>query len=106
MACDYELTDKAAADLDETVRYISLTLGDKKAAADFLDKFEKVTEEACMFPESGELLNNEFLPKGEFRKKYIGEYVCVYLYDKEKRKIYVIRIIYGRRDMTKQLKKL
>ena len=106
MGYSYELTYRAEKDLKEIISYIAHTLGDKTAAARFLDRFEKAVLEACDFPESGETVTNEFLPKGDFRKKLVGEYVCIYTPDDEKKIIYILGIIYGRRDMNEQLKRL
>jgi len=57
----YRLAQKANADLDDIVRYITIELSNQTAAANFLDKLQAVIEEACLFPESGFPVVNRFL---------------------------------------------
>ena len=71
----YLLTQKAEADLDGIVSYLSLELANAKAASDFVGKLQGVIEETLLFPLSGSLVNNEFLPDTAVRKKVIGNYV-------------------------------
>lgn len=68
MGYSYELTHKAAKDLD----YFISDLGSMSAAAHFIEGFEKAAQEACAFPKSGEVVENEFLPSGEYIKKARG----------------------------------
>ena len=79
MGYSYELTYKAAKDLDDILDHFINDLGSMSAAAHFLDDFERAAQEACDFPKSGETVDNEFLPQGEYRKKARGRvYICVY----------------------------
>ena len=71
----YLLTQKAEADLDGIVSYLSLELANAKAASDFMDKLQDVIEETLLFPLSGSLVNNEFLPDTEVRINVIGNYL-------------------------------
>ena len=96
----YLLTQKAEADLDGIVSYLSLELANAKAASDFVGKLQDVIEETLLFPLSGSLVNNEF------RKKVIGNYVMYYLPDLEQHIIYILRLIYGRRSVEEILRQL
>lgn len=102
----YQLTQKADADLDDIVGYIAVELANRQAASDFVDKLQGVIEEIRSFPESGSLVINEFLPNTEVRKKLIGNYIMYYLPDFDKKMIFVLRIIYGRRNMDEILRQL
>lgn len=104
--CRYKLTKKAEADLDDIVSYIAVELANPKAASDFLDKLENVIEEARAFPESGSAVTNDFLPVTNIRKKYVGNYVMFYMPDFSAKTIYILRIIYGKRNMDEILRKL
>ena len=102
----YLLTQKAEADLDGIVSYLSLELSNPKAASDFMDTLQAVIEETLLFPLSGSLVNNEFLPDTAVRKKVIGNYVMYYLPDTEQHIIYILRLIYGRRSVEEILRQL
>lgn len=102
----YRLTEKADADLDDIVRYIAVELANPKAASDFVDKLQSAIEEARSFPESGSLVVNEYLPDTEVRKKLVGNYILYYLPDSAEKMIFVLRIVYGRRNMDEILRQI
>lgn len=99
----YRLTAKAEADLDEIVSYISVQLENPQAAAGFLNKLQDAIQETCSFPESGSLVINEFLPYKDIRKILVGNYIMYYFPDVNAEMIYVLRVIYGRRNLDKIL---
>lgn len=102
----YRLTEKADADLDDIVRYIAVDLANPKAASDFVDKLQSAIEETRSFPESGSLVVNEYLPDTEVRKKLVGNYILYYLPDFAEKMIFVLRIVYGRRNMDEILRQI
>lgn len=102
----YQLTQKADADLDDIVEYIAVELANPKAASDFVDKLQGAIEEARSFPESGSLVVNGFVPNTEVRKKLVDNYVMYYLPDFDEKMIFVLRIIYGRRNTEEILRQL
>lgn len=103
---EYQLTQKADADLDDIVGYIAVELANPKEASDFVDKLQGAIEEARSFPESGSLVVNEFVPNTEIRKKLVGNYIMYYLLDLDDKMIFVLRIIYGKRNMDEILRRL
>ena len=102
----YQLTQKADADLDDIVGYIAVELANPKAVSDFLDKLQESIEEARAFQESGSLVINEFVPNTKIRKKLTGNYIMYYLPDSAEKMIFVLRIVYGRRNMDEILRQL
>lgn len=100
----YQLTQKADADLDDIVGYIAVELANPKAASDFVDKLQEAIVEARSFPESGSLVVNEFVPNTD--RKLVGNYIMYYLPDSDEKMIFVLRIIYGRRNMDEILRQL
>jgi len=102
----YQLTQKANTDLDDIVGYIAVELSNPKAASDFVDKLQEAIEETRSFPESGSLVVNEFVPNMEVRKKLVGNYIMYYHPDPAKKIIFVLRIVYGRRNMEEILRQL
>ena len=102
----YRLTKRAESDLDGIVSYIAVFLANPQAASDFVDKLQVNIEEARAFLESGSLVHNEFLQLESVRKKLVGNYIMYYLPDMGEEIIYVLRIVYRKRNMDEILKKL
>ncbi len=90
----YHLTQKAVADLDDIVGYIAVELSNPTAASDFLDKLQETIEESRSFPNT------------EVRKKLIGNYIMYYLPNFTQKVIFVLRIVYSRRNMDEILRQL
>ncbi len=102
----YRLSQKAADDLDGIVSYIASELSNPQTAADFLSRLEKVIDEIRSFPESGAPVNNEFLSNTKLRKKTVGSYLLYYLSVPETETAYIVRIVYGKRNMEEILRQL
>lgn len=102
----YHLTHKADAYLDDIVGYIAVELANPTAASDFMDKLQDAIEEARSFPESGSLVINEFVPNAEVRKKQVDNYIMYYLPDSDEKMIFILRIVYGRRNMDEILRQI
>lgn len=106
MAYDFMLVRKAEEDLEEIVSHLAQQLCNPQAAASFLAQLRTSIEEACAFPESGSPVDNEFLPVQTIRKKLVRSYVLYYLPDPDANKIYVLRIVYGRRNLEEVLREI
>ena len=102
----YFLTRRAEGDLDEILYYLPVLLSAPKAAADFLEKLQGAIREACAFPESGAPVDNAFLPNGTVRKKLVGSDMLYYFSDREDERIYILRILYGRRNLDELLREM
>ena len=100
------LTKRAESDLDGIVSYITVDLANPQAASDFVDKLQDTIEEARAFPKSGSLVDNEFLQIENMRKKLVGNCIKYYLLDVGENIIYILRIVYGKRNLDEILKKL
>lgn len=96
----YRLTKRAESDLDGIVSYIAVELANPQAASDFVGKLKDNIDEARAFPESGSLVDNEFLQVENLRKKLIGNYIMYYLPDMREKIIYILRIVYGKQNIT------
>ena len=102
----YWLTKRAKSELDGIVSYITVVLANPQAASDFVDKLQDTIEEARAFPESGSLVDNEFLQIENMRKKLVGNCIKYYFLDVGENIIYILRIVYGKRNLDEILKKL
>lgn len=65
--------------------------------------FEKI-DMACVFPDSGTLVDNEFLADKMVRALLVDHYVIYYKANHEEKVISVIRIVYGKRNRDELLK--
>ena len=102
----YRLTEKAAADLDEIVSYIAVKLSNRQAASDFVDKLQKSIDAICALPQSGTPVDNDFLADIHLRKKLIGNYTMYYLAKPTEKIIYIVRIVYAKRNMDEILRQI
>ena len=97
---------KAEIDLDEILSYISVELSNPDAAASFLKDLQTVLTSICSVPKIGRIVENEFLPDKEIRKSLVGNYVLYYLPDTEEKSIYVLRILYSRRNLDELVREI
>lgn len=102
----YHFTKKAKADLDEILSYISVELSNPEAAASFLKDLLAVIASICSVPKIGRMVENEFLPDKEIRKSLVGNYVLYYLPDEAEMTIYILRILYGRRNLDELVREI
>ena len=66
-----------------------------------MNELDKCIERLCIFPESGKLVFDEYLPGIHVRRKIVGKYILFYQILKEEKVIRILRIVYGRRDMMR-----
>lgn len=98
----YRFTEKAVRDFDDILHYISLdnTIAAQKLGNKIFEKIDLVR----LFPESGELLDNEFLSDKSVRKLLVYNHIVYYKVDYDQKIIYVVRIVYGKRNLEEILK--
>jgi toxin ParE1/3/4 len=94
----YDFTRTAEADLSEIVSYMAVALGNRQAASDWLDELQKRIDETRLFPESGMIVENEFL--------LVGNYIMYYISDMDKQMIHILRIVYGKRNLDEIMSEL
>ena len=102
----YHFTKKEEADLDEILSYISIELSNPEAAASLLKDFLAVLTSICSVPKIGSIVKNEFLPNKEIRKSLVGNYVLYDLPDIKEKRIYVLRLLYGRRNLDELVREI
>ena len=102
----YHFTKKAKSDLEEILSYISIELSNPEAAASFLKDFLAVLTSICSVPKIGSIVKNEFLPDKEIRKSLVGNFVLYYLPDIKEKRIYVLRLLYGRRNLDELVREI
>ena len=102
----YHFAKKAESDLDEILSYISIDLSNPDAAASFLKDLQAVLASICSVPKIGRIVENEFFPDREIRKSIVGNYVLYYLPNTEEKIIYILRILYGRRNLDELVREI
>ena len=108
MGCEYryQMTTQAVRDLDNALRYTRDELGNETAAKNLMDDVDKCLERLCTFPSSGVAVSGIYRSDMVVRKKIVGNYVLFYGVDKTKKIIWMLRIVYGARNMDEIFKTL
>lgn len=103
---DYFFTELAEADINDTISYIIEDLCNPVAASTFVDRLEAKLEEICKNPKTGRLVENVYLRRDDVRRFLVDNYVAYYIVDEEERKVVILRVVYGKRNLDKILKKM
>lgn len=98
---DFELTETAESDIDATYEYIAETLGNPDAASDLAAELEIQIDKICKRPETGRLVENEFLRRNDVWRFLVKNYIAYYLINDEDEKIVILRFVYSGRDQGK-----
>ena len=101
---DFELTETAEADIDATYEYIAETLENPDAASDLADELEIQIDKICKRPETGKLVENEFLKRNDVWRFLVKNYIAYYIIDDENEKIVILRFVYSGRNQDKIVK--
>ena len=108
MECKYSyiFTEKAECDLDEILHYISVDLDNPIAAQNIGRRIFEQIAMACSFPNSGAVVENEYLSDKMIRKLIVDNYIIYYKAFLDEEIISVIRIVYGKRNIDELLKSM
>ena len=98
----YRFARQAAADVTGIVDYLAGDLANPTAAA----SFKKSLNTLRMFPQSGSLVQNGYVPQTGIREKLVGNYILFYQTDAETRTVYILRVVHGSRDLDRVVKNL
>lgn len=97
------LTAKAKKELEDIYDYISNSLMADKAAINFMDKIHNSIIRLEKMPESCSLIEQYKEKKYQYRKLIINNYVAIYRIDKQKKIVYIVRIVYGGRNYLNEI---
>ena len=97
------ITERAKQELKEIYDYISKSLMEENTADKLIDKIEKELLQLEYIPEWFSVIENYRKKDFEYRRLPINNYVAIYRIDKEKREVYIIRIVYGGRNYLNEL---
>ncbi len=99
-------TAQALEDLKGIYEYISLVLLSPDSASKMVEKIKKAIRSLDYMPEKYKIYDQEPWKSKELRYFPVNNYLIFYLVNKEHAYVNIIRIIYGERDITQQLKSL
>ncbi len=98
MDSKYKFTDTASDDLDKILNYISNTLCNHQAANNLFNNIFKTIDNIVDYPLSYPLAENDLARSKNIRKAIIDNYNLYYVI--ENNIIWIVRIIYNKRDLS------
>lgn len=104
MSFGVEFADVAQRDVENIYTYISETLCNRQAATRFISALREHMTTLENMPESYPLANDEYLRNMGIRFIVINNYIAFYIVSYEKKIVYVLRVLYGRRNWAEILK--
>ena len=93
-----EITEAAQRDFENIYTYISDNLCNKKAATSLIDLFDKNIRTLADMPEGYPLANDEYLRNMGIRFISVKNYIIFYTVNIKKQMVYVVRVLYGKRN--------
>lgn len=96
MAFKYRFTEKAGIELENILEYISKELCNPSAATAFAKKVFENIDTLCAFPDSGELVENEFVADKSVRRLVVDNYLLYNKSDESAKRVDILRIVYGK----------
>jgi len=100
------ITPNAENQIKEIVNYISTILLNTDAARKFVIFLKEKIGKLNIFPEAYPILDRKPWNKKEIRKLLIKSFIVYFYVNKEKYIIYILAVVYGKRDQLKQLELL
>ncbi len=93
----------AKNDLLEIVGYIANDLQNPVAAEKLAEELIASAEKICDFPYAHQVYTPIRALENEYRRVLVGNYFLFYTVDESKKAVTIMRVIYARRDLEKQL---
>ncbi len=98
---DISFSPEAISDLQQTKSYITDELCNEQVAVNTIAKIMSRIRELAVFPEMGNPLSSIVDFKTDYRFLVCGNYTAFYRF--ENQTVYIIRVLYGRRDFIRIL---
>ena len=96
-----KITKEATEDIDKIIAYITNVLKNPIAADNLLTEFENSFKDIAYNPKMYPFCNDIRLKQNGYRKIPVKNYIIFYKQDVEQDIVYIMRVIYGRRNYTK-----
>ena len=98
MAYKVLVTAEADSDIDEVIGYIVNSLKNPIAAKNLLSEIESSYDILMESPEAFACCEDGYLRELGYRKIPVKNYIIFYRVDHAEKTVYIMRVIYGRRD--------
>ena len=95
---EVEFTDECIEEMAEIYEYISNNLKEDNAAKRLMEEVSKKVIELANVPELYMKIGKADKLKREYHRMVINNYVVLYTIDFEYKKVYISRMIYGKRN--------
>jgi len=96
-----EITPEAEADIDEAYAYISYQLENPQAAFELTDGIYDGIEKLSTMPSRFPVWKREPLKSEGVRSFAVKNFNVFYVVDETRRTVFVLRVIYNRRDVSR-----
>ena len=106
MSYSVTLTAQASSDLKDIFKYIAFDLQSPEIASGQLDRIEKAILSLDTMPERFRIYDKPKWRERNLRIMSVDNYLVFYIPDHEKKMVSVMRVMYGGRDIDRQLKNL
>lgn len=103
MTYDVIVTEQADADLRGIYEYIAFELLSPDNASVQLDRLEKAIMELDQFPNKYRLYESEVWSDRQLRLMPVDNFLVFYIVERDKGFVTVIRVMYGGRDIDREL---
>lgn len=100
------MTPQAQADLREIFQYIAIDLQSVQHAAGQLDRLEKAIASISQMPERFRVYDHTKWRKRNLRIMPVDNYLVFYIPEQDSGTVTVLRILYGGRDINRQLRSM
>lgn len=100
------ISDEAAEDLQKIYRYIRYELLSPIAAEQVLDELQSEISDLDTMPRRYRRYASEPWKSRGLRQMPVGNFVVFYIPDEEHLSVNIIRVMYGGRDIEKELQKI
>ena len=92
----FYISPQAKSDIEEIKEYITIELDNPIAALNVVSKIMKSMKQLIEFPDMGALLSSVIEIPTNYRFLVSGNYLVFYRHERDS--LYVVRVLYGRRD--------
>ena len=103
---EVKFTSQAEEQLENIVHYITVDLNNSDAAENLVDEIIEETEKLSKNPEKHRCIDEEAWGKQGIRKIKVKNFYVYFWIDNDNSVVWVIGIVYGKRDQKKYLDSL
>lgn len=105
MKYEIEITEAAQRDFENIYTYVSDNLCNRQAASRLVAFLDKNIRTLANMPEGYPLANDEYLRNMGIRFISVKNYIVFYTVNSSNQKVYIIRVLYGKRNWIDILQK-